>query len=136
RRIAAVVACATDIEGLDVRSARMTMAMLIEFDRNKADIRPEDHDELRKLAKFLKANPEVTATVEGHTGNLQATPELALQISQQRAQNVVNYLVDNEGIARSRLAAQGYGQTRRFAYNTSPEGQQDNRRVNVIINYP
>ena len=136
RRIGTVLACATDIEGLTVRPARMTMAMLIEFDRNKADIRTEDYDELRKLAKFLKANPEVTATVEGHTGNLQATAELALKISQERAQNVVNYLVGNEGIARSRLAAQGYGQTRRFSYNTSAEGQQENRRVNVIINYP
>ena len=45
----------------------------------------------------------MTATVEGHTGNLQATPEQAMKISQQRAQNVVNYLVDNFGIARSRL---------------------------------
>jgi OOP family OmpA-OmpF porin len=136
RRIGAIVACATDIEGLTVRPARMTMAMLIEFDHNKADIRPQDYDELRKLAKFLKANPTVTATVEGHTGNLQATPELAQQTSQQRAQNVVNYLVNSEGIDRSRLSAQGYGQTRRFAYNTTAEGRQENRRVNVIINYP
>jgi len=112
------------------------MAMLIEFDRNKADIRAQDYDELRKLGKCLKAHPEVTATVEGHTGNLQATPELALKISQERAQNVVNYLIDNEGIARARLDALGYGQTRRFSYNTSSEGQQENRRVNVIINYP
>jgi OmpA-OmpF porin, OOP family len=136
RRIGTVIACATDIEGLTVRPARMAMAMVIEFDRNKADIRSQNHDELRRLARFLKANPTVTATVEGHTGNLQATPELALKISQERAQNVVDYLVTNEGIARSRLAAQGYGQTRRFSYNTTAEGQQENRRVNVIINYP
>lgn len=136
RRIGAVVACARDIEGLTVRSARMTMAMLIEFDRNKAEIRTQDHDQLRKLGRFLKANPEVTATVEGHTGNLQGTSELAQKISQERAQNVVNYLVANEGIARTRLAAQGYGQTRRYSYNTTAAGQQENRRVNVIINYP
>jgi OOP family OmpA-OmpF porin len=48
----------------------------------------------------------------------------------------VSYLVDNFGIARSRLSAEGFGQTRRFAYNTSLEGQQENRRVNIIINYP
>ena len=47
-----------------------------------------------------------------------------------------NYLVDNFDIDRSRLNAQGFGQTRRYAYNTSREGQQENRRVNVIINYP
>ena len=59
-----------------------------------------------------------------------------MEISQHRAQNVVDYLVDNLGIARSRLSIEGFGRTRRFAYNTSLEGQQENRRVNVIINYP
>ena len=136
RRIDAIVACVTDVEGLAVAPARITMAMLVEFDRNKADIRPQYDDELRKVANFLKAHPAVTAMVEGHTGNLQATPELAMEISQHRAQNVVDYLVDNFGIARSRLSTEGFGRTRRFAYNTSLEGQQENRRVNVIINYP
>ena len=136
RRIGAVIACAPDFEGLAVKAARVTMALQMEFDRNKADVRPMYRGELERLAKFLKANPQVTATVEGHTGNLQATPELALEISQRRAQNVVNYLVDNFGIERRRLTAEGFGQTRRYAYNTSPEGQQENRRVNVIINYP
>ncbi len=136
RRIGAVIACATDIEGLQPIPARITMAMLIEFDENKADIRPQYRDEIAKVAKFLKANPNVTATVEGHTGNLQATPALALEISQKRAQNVVDYLVNNFSIDRSRLSAEGFGQTRRFAYNTSLEGQQENRRVNIIINYP
>ncbi len=136
RRIGAVVACATDIEGLSVAPARLTMALLIEFDGRKSDIRPEYRDELRQLADFLKANPLVTARVEGHTGNLQATAQLAMEISQTRAQNVVNYLVTEFGIARSRLSAEGFGGTRRFAYNTSLEGQQENRRVNVIIIYP
>jgi len=136
RRINAVVACATDIEGLTVVPARITMALLIEFDRNSADIRQEYDGELRKVANFLKANPSVTATVEGHTGNLQATRELAMEISQRRAQNIVNYLVSNFSVDRSRLMARGFGKTRRFAYNTSLEGQQENRRVNIIINYP
>lgn len=131
RRIGAIVACATDIEGLYVRPARTTMALAIEFDAMDTAIKPEYRNELRGLADFLKANPTVTATVEGHTGNLQSTPEQAMKISQQRAENVVSYLVDNFGIARTRLAAEGFGQTRRFSYNA-----QDNRRVNVIIEYP
>ena len=136
RRIDAVMACVVDIEGLTVIPARITMALTIEFDRNKFDIKPQYRDELRKLADFLKANPTVTATVEGHTANLQATHDQALEISRRRAQSVVNYLVDNFGITPARLATQGFGDTRRFAYNTSFEGQQENRRVNVIINYP
>ena len=50
------------------------MALVIEFDRNKAAVKPRNNDQLRKVADFLKATP-VTATVEGHTGNLKGTPE-------------------------------------------------------------
>jgi OOP family OmpA-OmpF porin len=136
RRIGAVIACAEDVEGLSVAPARMTMAMLIEFDQNKAEIRPQYHEELRKVANFMTVNPTVTATVEGHTGNTLGTPEAAMEMSQRRAENVVNYLVDKLGIQRSRLSAEGFGRERRFAYNTSVEGKQENRRVNIIINYP
>jgi OOP family OmpA-OmpF porin len=136
RRIEAVIECATDIAGLTVKPARVSMALLLEFDQNSADVKPQYRNDLAEVADFLKANPGVTATVEGHTGNLQATPALALEISQRRAQSVVNYLVDNLGIARSRLAAAGFGRSRPVAYNTSLEGQQENRRVNIILNYP
>ncbi|NTV96231.1 MAG: OmpA family protein [Thiobacillus sp.] len=136
RRIDAVIGCVTDIAGLTVVPARMTMALLIEFDRNQAGIKPEYVDGLGTVADFMKTHPRVTATVEGHTGNLQGTPEMAKEISQQRAQNVVDYLVDNFAIARSRLTAEGFGKSRRFAYNSSLEGQQENRRVNIIFNYP
>ena len=112
------------------------MALQVDFDQNQAEVRPQYRDDLRKAADFLKANPAVTATVEGHTANLQATAELAQEISQRRAQNVVNYLVDNFGVARARLTAAGFGDARRFAYNTSAEGRQENRRVNIIVNYP
>lgn len=136
RRIDAVIACATDIAGLTPPPGRITMALDMQFDANKDTVRPQYREELRKVADFMNAHPGVTATVEGHTGNLQATAKLAQEISQRRAQNVVNYLVDNFGIARSRLSAEGFGRTRRFAYNTSAEGRQENRRVNIIFNYP
>ncbi len=135
RRTGAVIACATDLAGLKVTPARLTMALDMEFDGNKTEVRPQYADDLRKVADFLKENPKVTATVEGHAGYQQSTADLAMDISQRRAQNVVNYLVENFGIARSRLSPEGFGQTRRFSYNTSLEGQQENRRVNIIFNY-
>jgi OOP family OmpA-OmpF porin len=135
RRVDAVIGCVTDVAGLRVAPARITMALLIEFGRNLTDVKPEYTGDLRKVADFMQEHPTVTATIEGHTGNLQGTPELAMDISRHRAQNVVNTLADNFGIARTRLAAEGFGQTRRYAYNTSLEGQQENRRVNVIFNF-
>jgi flagellar motor protein MotB len=47
---------------------------------------------------------------------------------------VVNAL-QNLGVDRSRLLVAGFGETRRFAYNTSAEGQQENRRVNIIFDF-
>ena len=135
RRIDAVIACVTDVAGLNVVPARLTMALAIEFDANKAELKPEYDGELAKVGDFLKANPTVTAWVEGHTGNLQATPKQAMEISRRRAQNVVDYLVNHQGIDRSRLSAEGFSNNRLFAYNTSAEGAQENRRVNIIFNY-
>lgn len=143
RRIGAVIACATDIEGLRVAAARLTMALEIEFDPYKSDIAPEYFDELAKVGSFMKANPTVSATVEGHAGKAvglghdkeRVSAKLAMDVSERRAQNVVNYLVDKQGIARSRLATAAFGSTRRVSYGTSLEGQQENRRVNIIFNY-
>ena len=136
RRINAVVSCVTDTEGLKVAPARITMALEIEFDLLKDEVKPEYRDELRKAANFLKANPSVTATVEGHAGKIKTTEASAMAISKRRAENVVTYLVDNFKIDRSRLSAEGFGKTRRYAYSATTEGQQENRRVNIIINYP
>jgi OOP family OmpA-OmpF porin len=137
RRINAMISCANDVEGLTPpAAARVTMGMLIEFDNNSAAVKSQYHKELTKVAKFLKENKTVTATIEGHTADLQTSPALAQDISLKRAQNVVDYLVKNEGIERSRLTAEGFGKTRRYSYNTSAAGQQDNRRVNIIFNYP
>jgi OOP family OmpA-OmpF porin len=136
RRIDAVIACATDIADLAVAHARLTVATVIDFDEDSADIAPRYRDDLLKVADFLKANPTVTATVEGHTGNFQKTVESAMKISALRAQSVTDYLVDKLGVPRSQVSSQGFGETRRFAYNTSAEGRRENRRVNIILNYP
>lgn len=135
RRINAVIACATDIEGLEVAPARTTMAMEMEFDKNQTEVKPLYHNHLANVAKYLKANRSVTATVEGHTANLHGTPEEIMAMSKLRAQNVVDYLVTNFAVPRSQLTAEGFGKSRRYAYNTSLEGQQENRRVNIIFNY-
>lgn len=139
RRIGAVIACATDIEGLKVLPARITMALEMEFDPYKNDIKPEYRAELQKVADFLKANPAVTATMEGHAdkvaGNVPVTPKVSMDVSQRRAQAVVNYLADELGVSRSRLSTAAFGQTRLVDYGTTLEGQQENRRVNIVFNY-
>lgn len=143
RRIGAVIACATDIEGLRVAGARLTMAMEVEFDPHKADIAPQYYDDLATVANFMKANPSVIATIEGHAGKLvglgndkeRVSAKVAMEVSERRAQSVANYLVERHGIARSRLSTAAFGSTRRVSYGTTLDGQQENRRVNIIFNY-
>lgn len=134
RRIAAIIGCATDIAGLDPQAARVTLALQIDFDSNSATVKPDYRQPLRKVAEFLATNPTLTATMEGHADN--ASPDRAQNISRQRAQSVADYLVTQFGVDRSRLRVQGFGETRRFAYNTNAEGRQENRRVNIILGYP
>lgn len=143
RRIDAVIACVRDVAGLKVAAARVTMALELEFDPFKATVEPKHHSDLREVADFMKANPTVTATVEGHAGRFVGlgtkekaiSPDVAMEVSQKRAQNVVNYLVDILGVTRSRLSTAQFGQTRRITYGTTLDEQQENRRVNIIFNY-
>jgi OOP family OmpA-OmpF porin len=134
RRIATIIGCATDIAGLEPLPARVTLAMQIEFDTDSTVVKPQYHRQIGNVAEFLAANPALTAVVEGHSDN--ASPGMAQRISHQRAQAVASYLVEQFGVERSRLTVQGFGETRRFAYNTSAEGRQENRRVNIVLRYP
>lgn len=134
RRIKSVISCANDIAGLQPLTARVTMALRMEYERNKSNVGEEYYSELNRVGKFLNDNPEVTATVEGHTDN--TSPNTAQKISLERAQKVVDYLVEKAGVSRSRLMAEGFGLSRRYAYNATEEGRQQNRRVNIIVNYP
>ncbi len=136
RRIDAVIACVSDMAGLAVAPARFTLALVLDFNQDQSEVAPEFRGGLSNVAMFLKANPSVTATVEGHSGNVHADSERAMELSRQRAQSVVRYLTEQLGANPDQVSARGFGQTRLNSYGHSLEGQQENRRVNVILNYP
>jgi OOP family OmpA-OmpF porin len=131
RRIEAIIDCAFDVKKV-VPPDRLCMNLNMEFDTGKADIKPQYRDEIAKVGDFMKQYPTTTAVIEGHTDNVGGY-DYNMKLSQQRAENVVDYLVKNFGIDKSRLEAKGYGYTRRIAYNSTPEGRQKNRRINAII---
>jgi OOP family OmpA-OmpF porin len=138
RRIQMVIECVSDIAGLTPLPARITVALEMEYDIDQAAVRPRHREDLRRVADYLKANPRMTATVEGHASQTRetATAEQAMRLSQQRAQNVVNYLVEQFNVPRNRLTAEGFGDIRRIAYGPTAEAHRENRRVNIILNYP
>jgi OOP family OmpA-OmpF porin len=132
RRIDAIIDCALDVKELAPPPERLCMTLQVEFDTDSAEIQSRNYDEVNKVGEYMKKYPTTTAIIEGHTDNSGGL-EYNMKLSQQRAENVVNYLAEKFGIEHSRLTAKGYGATRRIAYNDTPEGKQKNRRINAII---
>jgi peptidoglycan-associated lipoprotein len=79
------------------------------YDFGKWDLRPESMVSLDKLVETLNDNPNVTIELMSHTDS-RDTEEFNLDLSQKRAQSVVDYLIA-KGIATDRLTARGYGET-------------------------
>lgn len=103
----------------------------IEFDFDKADIRPRYHDELKKVGDFMNQYPDVNMALEGHTDSI-GTDEYNQRLSQRRVDSVKKYIVDKFNIDGKRIKATGYGESRPIADNSTDEGRQRNRRVEAV----
>lgn len=101
----------------------------IHFDTGKSAILPDSENVLQQVLKLLQDNPDLKLRVEGHTDNVGA--KAANQVlSQRRAQAVMGWLMAN-GIDASRLTAQGFGDTKPVADNSTEAGRTKNRRVEL-----
>src|SRR5204863_400980 len=88
---------------------------------------------LSAFADFLKANPSLSVAVVGHTSNV-GTAAGNLTLSQTRATTVRNFLI-GAGIDAARLNDSGKGQTEPVDSNTTPAGQANNDRVELVVNH-
>ena len=131
RRIEAIIDCAFDVTRI-AAPERLCMSLVLDFDSGKAGVKPQFRDEIAKVAEYMKLYPSTTALIEGHTDNV-GNPDYNMKLSLERAQNVVQYLVDKFGIDASRLSSKGYGDTRRISYDDTPQGRQKNRRIDAVI---
>jgi len=104
----------------------------IYFDFDKSTIKPESRPALDDAAKILKDNPSIRVEIQGHTDS-KGSDSYNLNLSDQRAWSVVNYLVQNYGIDKARLTAKGYGEARPIATNDTDSGRALNRRVEFVI---
>lgn len=101
------------------------------FNTGQSTIQGGNTGNLDELAVFLNRYSNRSVTIEGHTDNV-GSNAANLSLSQNRANAVRAYLVA-EGVASSRFAASGLGETAPVASNDSETGRQQNRRVEVII---
>lgn len=104
------------------------------FDFDKSNIKKESYKEIIKVANLLKAYPEMSIEVRGHTDNLNRTgdPDYNTKLSQSRADAVRDALV-KEGIAGSRIISKGFGDINPIADNSTTDGRAKNRRTEFVI---
>ena len=103
----------------------------LEFAVGKDVIKPESMKSLSDLAALLKKNPTWKLQIDGHTDNVGNAAKNKL-LSQKRADAVKRYLA-SKGVAAARMSAKGWGSTKPIADNTTAEGRDRNRRVEMTI---
>lgn len=118
--------------GITVTDSKVEIDQKIAFQSWKADILDESTSILDEIARVLQDNPNIVRIeIQGHTAEAPNRRRL-MKLSKQRAQAVRAYLI-HQGVDAQRLSAKGYGATRPVADNESPEGREQNRRVEFVI---
>jgi OOP family OmpA-OmpF porin len=114
---------------------KITITLNVKFDTAKAVVKKKYHNDIKKVADFMKAYPGTKAVIEGYTDNVDKfnNPENNIKLSQARADSVRQYLIDNFGIDASLITAVGYGPNKPIASNDTNKGRQKNRRVQAVI---
>jgi len=120
---------------------RLTVNMVerILFDSGSAEIKPQGLDVLRRVGDILKEAQDKLVQVEGHTDSVPISGRLKekfpsnWELSAARAANVVHFLQEQVGIPGQRLAVTGYGQYQPIADNDTPQGREENRRIQIVL---
>lgn len=125
-------AAATEMEQKILEKGRVTL--LVEFDFNKAVVKPKYDKEIEKLTDIMKKYPDMNIVVEGHTDNI-GGKQYNEKLSQRRAEAIKEVMVKKFKIDAAKIKAKGYGFSKPIAKNTTKEGRQQNRRVEAAAEY-
>lgn len=103
----------------------------VTFQTNSADINAGFYQVLNSVAIVLKEFDKTVVDVAGHADSV-GPDDKNMELSQRRASSVSSYL-GAQGIDGQRLITVGYGETRPIGSNDTPEGRQQNRRVEITL---
>jgi outer membrane protein OmpA-like peptidoglycan-associated protein len=104
--------------------------LYINFDFNKATIRPDAQPVLAQVIKLMTDNPSLTLAINGHTDNV-GQHDYNVKLSQSRAAAVVSAL-EAAHIAPGRLSSGGFGPDQPIDDNGTDKGRAKNRRVELV----
>ncbi|WP_159586608.1 MULTISPECIES: OmpA family protein [Chelativorans] len=109
----------------------LNMPSNITFATDSSSIQPAFYPTLNSVALVLKRYNQTLVDVYGHTDST-GSYEHNMQLSRQRAQSVSDYLVA-QGTNPQRFAVIGQGPSQPVASNDTPDGRQQNRRVEIRL---
>jgi outer membrane protein OmpA-like peptidoglycan-associated protein len=116
-----------------VEDNRIVINEKIQFDFNKATIKPESDALMQDLIKVIKDHPHIKKlAVEGHTSS-EGSDKYNLKLSDKRAKAVVEYLVKKGELPKAMFTAKGFGETKPIGDESTEEGKEKNRRVEFNI---
>jgi outer membrane protein OmpA-like peptidoglycan-associated protein len=100
----------------------------VNFDNNSAVISARYFRDIKELADFMSRYPDLDVIIEGHSSK-QGSAALNMDLSQRRAQAVMDLLVNRFGVSTSRVSAIGYGFERLLDEGNSKSAHKRNRRI-------
>lgn len=109
----------------------LTLPQDLLFATDSATVRPDLQRDLRAISTNLVNYPRSTVRVVGHTDNT-GSAAYNQTLSERRAASVAQVLMGN-GVAANRVRTEGRGLTQPIADNGTPQGRQQNRRVEIYI---
>jgi outer membrane protein OmpA-like peptidoglycan-associated protein len=101
------------------------------FDLNQSTLKPGAKVRLAKVAGIIQAYPDLKLQIEGYTDSTGGL-EHNQQLSERRAATVRDFLVA-QGVSINNVSAQGFGPSNPVASNSTPQGRQMNRRVDLVV---
>ena len=110
----------------------VSIGLNVEFDFNKSFIKEEYHNDIKKVADFMKEHPDTKIVIKGHTDSI-GKKSYNMRLSRARAKSLRQYLINKFGIDGSRIATIGYGPNKPIASNDTEEGRQKNRSAEAVI---
>lgn len=120
------------------QEVRIDLAADVLFDFDKYTLLPKASDTLQKVGQVAASYPSSPIQIEGHTDG-KGTHVYNMKLSENRADAVKAWLVQNASVAESRISTRGWGETKPIAPNKKPdgsddpEGRQKNRRVEIVL---
>lgn len=124
-----------ELEGVTIQRVEEGIAVSFDsgilFSFDSSNLRPTAQENLQKLTEILNRDDETILMIVGHTDST-GDETYNMRLSERRAQSAANYMI-RQDLDESRVRTEGRGETEPIATNSTDEGRQENRRVEVAI---